>query len=67
MKLRNIVYNIIQLFLDRDEIAACLEKSYQRISFKEAQRMLYLDSEKDTKAFAAKVRTIRPRSKDLFL
>ena len=39
----------------RDEIAACLEKSYQRISFQEAQRMLYFDSEKDTKAFATKV------------
>ncbi|CAB3980216.1 26S proteasome non-ATPase regulatory subunit 8-like [Paramuricea clavata] len=38
----------------RDEIAACLEKSYQRISFVEAQRMLYLDSAKDTKTFATK-------------
>ena len=42
-------------FFNRDEISACLEKSYQRISFQEAQRMLYLDSEKDIKAFAVKV------------
>ncbi|XP_046848604.1 26S proteasome non-ATPase regulatory subunit 8-like [Xenia sp. Carnegie-2017] len=38
----------------REEIAACLEKSYQKISFIEARRMLYLESEKDTKSFGAK-------------
>ena len=49
------IKNNLYSFFNRDEIAACLEKSYQRISFVEAQRMLYLDSEKDTKTFATKV------------
>lgn len=40
----------------RDEIAACAEKAYQCISFPEATRILYFESEKDMKSFADKVR-----------
>ena len=42
-------------FWFRDEIAACTEKAYRCISFPEATRILYFESEKDMKAFADKV------------
>ena len=42
-------------FFFRDEIAACTEKAYQCISFPEATRILYFESEKDMRAFAEKV------------
>ncbi|CAH3145639.1 hypothetical protein pdam_00002909 [Pocillopora damicornis] len=38
----------------RDEIAACAEKAYEHISFPEATRILYFESEKDMAAFAQK-------------
>lgn len=38
----------------RDEIAACAEKAYEHISFSEATRILYFESEKDMAAFAQK-------------
>lgn len=42
----------------RDEIAACAEKAYEHISFPEATRILYFESEKDMAAFAQKVTII---------
>lgn len=39
----------------RDEIAACLETSYDHISLKDAQRRLNLKSEKEVTAFGKKV------------
>ena len=42
----------------RDEIAACAEKAYSCISFSEAARILYFESEKDVKSFAEKVRNM---------
>lgn len=41
----------------RDEIAVCLESSYDQISVKEAQRRLNLRSEKEVLAFGKKVHT----------
>ncbi|XP_031560931.1 26S proteasome non-ATPase regulatory subunit 8-like [Actinia tenebrosa] len=38
----------------REEIAACIEKSYRSITFKEGMRMLYFEGEKSMKAFADK-------------
>ncbi|XP_059481815.1 26S proteasome non-ATPase regulatory subunit 8 [Neocloeon triangulifer] len=35
----------------RDEIAACMEKAYERISLPEAVKMLYLSSVEDAKAY----------------
>lgn len=44
----------VNMLLDtlRDEIAACLEKSYARISVSEAGKMLTLAGEKETRAYA---------------
>lgn len=38
----------------RDEIGACMESAYDKISIQDASRMLNLSSEDDMKAFAAK-------------
>lgn len=38
----------------RDEIGACMESAYDKVSIKDASRMLNLSSEKDTMAFATK-------------
>ncbi|KXJ24823.1 26S proteasome non-ATPase regulatory subunit 8 [Exaiptasia diaphana] len=38
----------------RQEIAACIEKSYQSITFSEATRMLYFEGGKNMKEFAVK-------------
>ena len=38
----------------RDEIGACMESAYDKVSIKDAARMLNLTSEKDTMAFATK-------------
>lgn len=38
----------------RNEIGACLESAYDKISIKDASRMLNLNCEKETVAFAAK-------------
>ncbi|XP_051155391.1 26S proteasome non-ATPase regulatory subunit 8 [Leptopilina boulardi] len=38
----------------RDEIGACMESAYDKISVKDASRMLNLNAEKDTMAFATK-------------
>ncbi|KAL6436530.1 hypothetical protein ACFW04_004776 [Cataglyphis niger] len=38
----------------RDEIGACMESAYDKISIQDAARMLNLNTEKDIKAFAAK-------------
>lgn len=47
----------MEVLLDtvRDEIAVCLESSYDQISVKEAQRRLNLKSEKEVLAFGKKV------------
>ncbi|XP_067929151.1 26S proteasome non-ATPase regulatory subunit 8-like [Watersipora subatra] len=37
----------------RDEIASCAEKAYERIAFNEAARILFFDSNKPMKIFAA--------------
>ena len=39
----------------RDEVAACIEKSYILVSIKEAARMLFFDDEKLLAAYASKV------------
>lgn len=39
----------------RDEIAGCIEKAYHRIGLSEAARMLFFDSQKPIKDYAAKV------------
>ena len=39
----------------RDEVAACIEKSYTLVSIKEAARMLFFDDEKLLAAYASKV------------
>ncbi|CAH1792035.1 unnamed protein product, partial [Owenia fusiformis] len=36
----------------RDEIAACIEKAYERIAFSEAARMLYFESQKPMRKYA---------------
>lgn len=38
----------------RDEIGACMESAYDKISIQDAARMLNLSTEKDIKAFATK-------------
>ena len=38
----------------RDEIGACLESAYDKISVKDASRMLNLSSDKETMSFASK-------------
>jgi 26S proteasome regulatory subunit N12 len=51
-------YNFfIDIFLDtiRDEIAACLEKAYEKISMNEAARMLNLPNQTAIKEYGAKV------------
>ncbi|XP_076169060.1 26S proteasome non-ATPase regulatory subunit 8-like [Ptiloglossa arizonensis] len=45
----NILLNTV-----RDEIGACMESAYAKISIQDASRMLNLTSEKDMKAFALK-------------
>lgn len=39
----------------RNEIAVCLEKAYEKISLKDAARMLYLPNEEVAKTFGVKV------------
>ena len=39
----------------RDEIAACIEKAYERIAFGEAARMLFFESEKPMRTYAQEV------------
>lgn len=39
----------------RGEIAVCLEKAYEKISLKDAARMLYLQTEDAAKAFGVQV------------
>lgn len=39
----------------RSEIAVCLEKAYEKISLKDAARMLYLPNEEVAKNFGVKV------------
>jgi 26S proteasome regulatory subunit N12 len=51
-------YNFfMDILLDtiRGEIAVCVEKAYEKISLKDAARMLYLPNEEAAKAFGAKV------------
>jgi len=36
----------------RDEIASCIEKAYERISFKESQRMMFFESPQQMTAYA---------------
>lgn len=51
-------YNVfMDTLLDtvRDEIGACLESSYDKISIKEAARRLNFKTEKEVLAFAEKV------------
>jgi len=45
----NILLNTL-----RDEVAACVEKSYPTISCKEAMRMMFFTTEKEMKAYATK-------------
>jgi len=46
----------INILLDtlRDEVAACIEKSYDQISLQEACRMLFFDNQKDLMAYSTK-------------
>lgn len=60
-----LIFSAIVSFF-RDEIAACAEKAYCCISFSEAARILYFDSEKDMKSFAEKVRSSCVLSFSLF-
>lgn len=39
----------------RGEIAVCLEKAYEKISLKDAARMLYLPNEEAVKVFGVQV------------
>lgn len=51
-------YNFfMDILLDtiRGEIAVCLERAYEKISLKDAARMLYLPSQEAVLEFAAKV------------
>lgn len=48
----------IIFFFNRDEIAGCIEKAYERINFTEAARMLFFDSEKPMKNYYQEVRCI---------
>jgi len=51
-------YNFfMDILLDtiRAEIATCLEKAYEKISLKDASRMLYLPKQEDVKEFGTKV------------
>ena len=43
------------VYLFRDEIASCAEKAYETIAFSEAARMLFFESNKPMKIFAAQV------------
>lgn len=40
----------------RGEIAVCVEKAYEKLSLKDAARMLYLPNEEAAKVFGTKVR-----------
>lgn len=46
---------LICCLICRDEVAACIEKSYTLVSIKEAARMLFFDDEKLLAAYALKV------------
>lgn len=41
----------------RDEIGACLEKSYEKISLQEAAKRLNLKSKEEVKVFGEKVKS----------
>ena len=43
------------VFFFRDEIASCMEKAYEKIAFSEAARMLFFESQKPMKQYAANV------------
>ena len=45
----------LSTFSNRDEVAACIEKSYDNITFKEATRMLFFQNDMNMKEFSAKV------------
>ena len=44
------------LYPFRDEIAGCIEKAYEKIAFSETARMLFFESQKPMKQYAAEVR-----------
>ena len=51
-----ILIIIFDMFvIDRDEVSACIESSYNQISQKEACRMLFFDKQADLLKYAAKV------------
>ncbi|XP_047133009.1 26S proteasome non-ATPase regulatory subunit 8 isoform X1 [Hydra vulgaris] len=58
----------INILLDtlRDEVAACIEKSYSHISTKEACRMLFFDKEVDLTNYAATRKWEKDLSKNYF-
>lgn len=41
----------------RGEIAVCVEKAYEKLSLKDAARMLYLPNEEAAKVFGTKVKS----------
>eukprot|EP00112_Aurelia_sp_Birch-Aquarium-sp1_P001694 Seg1183.10 transcript_id=Seg1183.10/GoldUCD/mRNA.D3Y31 product="26S proteasome non-ATPase regulatory subunit 8" protein_id=Seg1183.10/GoldUCD/D3Y31 len=49
-------YFFINILIDtlRDEVAACMEKSYQQISFKEATRMLFFQNDANMTEYSVK-------------
>ena len=53
--------HVIKLIFDqrsyflRDEVAACMEKSYDKITLKEATRMLFFQNDTHMKEFSKKV------------
>jgi len=48
----------------RNEIASCIEKAYERISFKESTRMLFCDSEAAMTAYATERNwTLNPKDR----
>lgn len=63
-------YNLfMDILLDttRGEIAVCLERSFEKISLKDAARMLYLGSADEAKEFGAKVNITKLLSLIAFL
>ena len=51
----NIKWDMRLCLLFRDEVAACIEKSYNNITFKEATRMLFFQEDASMTEFSAKV------------
>ena len=48
----------ILLLTIRDEIAACVDKAYERIAFNEAARMLFFSKPQEMKAYGEKVSAV---------